>query len=218
MITVPDSCFASMPVISFSSAMIEAYSVPCAPARSASTGPALAPCATATGIDIAASLPAGTSMAPVAVCPRAAFAVPTVNTARSPGFDCAQTVIAGCAVNKAAANTAMRVVIMTFLLRSRAAASTSYTAMPTLVDRLNDRTSGEWIGIVRNRSRYLSCSSAAGRRSPARRLIPRPVPPSGASQKSASPWSRRRTARQISAIRPRTPPSLATRARSTCSQ
>ena len=67
MITVPDSCFASMPVISFSSAMIDAYSVPCAPARSASTGPALAPCATATGIDIAASLPAGTSMAPVAV-------------------------------------------------------------------------------------------------------------------------------------------------------
>ena len=64
MITVPDSCVASIVVISFSSAMIDAYSVPCAPASRASTGPAFAPCATAIGIDSAASLPAGTSMDP----------------------------------------------------------------------------------------------------------------------------------------------------------
>ena len=31
--------------------------------------------------------------------------------------------------------------------------------MPTLVDRLSDRTCGEWIGIVRKRSRYFSWSS-----------------------------------------------------------
>ena len=79
----------------------------------------MAPWATATGIDIAASLPAGTSMAPVAVCPRAAVAVPTVNTARSPGFDCAQAVTAECAVNRAAANTVVRVVIIiTSLIRA----------------------------------------------------------------------------------------------------
>src|SRR6185369_10150236 len=59
--------------------MIDAYSVPCAPETMASTGPGRAPCTTATGIDSAASLPAGTSIAPKAVCPRLAFAVPTVN-------------------------------------------------------------------------------------------------------------------------------------------
>ena len=91
MITVPVSCVASISAISFSSAMIEAYSVPCAPASSASTGPALAPCATAIGIDSAASLPAGTSIAPVAVCPRDALTLPAVKTARSPGFCCAHT-------------------------------------------------------------------------------------------------------------------------------
>ena len=58
--------------------MIDAYSVPCAPASSASTGPGLAPLTTMTGIDSAASLPAGTSMPPAAVCPGAALAVPTM--------------------------------------------------------------------------------------------------------------------------------------------
>ena len=42
-----------------------------------------APLTTATGIDSAASLPAGTSMAPAAVCPGAALAVPTANGACS---------------------------------------------------------------------------------------------------------------------------------------
>ena len=43
MITVPETVVASMDAISCSSAMIDAYSVPCAPARSASTGPGRAP-------------------------------------------------------------------------------------------------------------------------------------------------------------------------------
>ena len=86
MITVPDRCVASIIGISFSSAMIDAYSVPWAPANRASTGPGLPPCTTATGIDSAASLPAGTSITPVAVWRRAALAVPTVKTPCSPGF------------------------------------------------------------------------------------------------------------------------------------
>ena len=61
--------------------MIDAYSVPCAPASSASTGPGRAPLTTMTGIDSAASLPAATSMAPTAICPGAAVAVPTVKGA-----------------------------------------------------------------------------------------------------------------------------------------
>ena len=81
MTSVPDSADASTAAGSFSSAMIEAYSVPCAPASSASTGPGLAPLTTITGIDSAASLPAATSMAPTAICPGAAVAVPTVNGA-----------------------------------------------------------------------------------------------------------------------------------------
>src|SRR5579864_3612849 len=58
--------------------MIDAYSVPCAPETSASTGPGLAPWKTTTGIEAAASTPAGTSRVPVAFCPGAAVAVPTV--------------------------------------------------------------------------------------------------------------------------------------------
>ena len=66
MITVPEiSAGFSMP-INFSSAMIEVYSVPCEPATSASTGPGFAPWKTATGMLNAASLPAGTSIVPVA--------------------------------------------------------------------------------------------------------------------------------------------------------
>ncbi len=83
MMTVPESEAASRRPTSCCSAMIDAYSVPCAPATSARTGPGFAPCTTATGIDSAASAPAGTSMLPVAVCPRAALAVPTVNTGGS---------------------------------------------------------------------------------------------------------------------------------------
>ena len=41
MITVPEICAGSSSSISRSSAMMEAYSVPCAPATSASTGPGL---------------------------------------------------------------------------------------------------------------------------------------------------------------------------------
>src|SRR6476646_4114673 len=58
--------------------MIDAYSVPCAPETNASTGPGLAPRTTTTGIDVAASTPAGTSRVPVAFCPAEAVAVPTV--------------------------------------------------------------------------------------------------------------------------------------------
>ena len=57
--------------------MIDAYSVPCAPETIASTGPGFAPLTTATGIDSAASDPAGTSIAPRPTCPRGAVAVPT---------------------------------------------------------------------------------------------------------------------------------------------
>src|SRR5262249_43256031 len=61
--------------------MMEAYSVPCAPETSARTGPGFAPRTTATGIEVAASTPAGTSRKPVAFCPGAAVALPTVKLA-----------------------------------------------------------------------------------------------------------------------------------------
>src|SRR5438094_418481 len=79
MITVPESADGSIRSITFSSAMIDAYSVPCAPETSASTGPGFAPFATTTGILSAASTPAGTSIVPYAFCPGAAVALPTVN-------------------------------------------------------------------------------------------------------------------------------------------
>ena len=78
MIIVPEISAGFSRPMSFSSAMIEVYSVPCAPATSASTGPGFAPFTTATGMLRAASTPAGTSMEPVAFCPRVAVAVPTV--------------------------------------------------------------------------------------------------------------------------------------------
>ena len=81
MITVPEISAGFSVPINFSSAMIEVYSVPCAPARSASTGPGFAPWKTATGMLRAASLPAGTSIVPVAFWPRAAVALPTVKVA-----------------------------------------------------------------------------------------------------------------------------------------
>src|SRR4051812_21693165 len=75
--TVPLRVFGSICCIRRSTAMIDAYSVPCAPETIASTGPGRAPLKTATGIDSAASDPAGTSMVPRAICPRGAAAVPT---------------------------------------------------------------------------------------------------------------------------------------------
>src|SRR5580765_1236272 len=76
--TVPETCAGSSIWITFSSAIMEAYSVPCAPETSASTGPGLAPRTTTTGMEVAASTPAGTSRMPVAFWPGAAVAVPTV--------------------------------------------------------------------------------------------------------------------------------------------
>src|SRR6185295_11688160 len=75
--TVPASEPGSIAPISRSTAMIEAYSVPWAPDTIARTGPGRAPCATTTGMLVAASTPAGTSRYPVAACPRSARAVPT---------------------------------------------------------------------------------------------------------------------------------------------
>jgi hypothetical protein len=65
--------------ISFSSAMMDAYSVPCAPATRARVGPGFGPRITATGIFVPTSLPAETSMNPGTVCPVTAVAVPTVS-------------------------------------------------------------------------------------------------------------------------------------------
>ena len=49
------------------------------PETSASTGPGFAPWKTATGMEAAASRPAGTSIVPNDFCPAAAVAVPTLN-------------------------------------------------------------------------------------------------------------------------------------------
>src|ERR1041385_3480581 len=78
MMTVPETCAGSSVWMTFSRAMMEAYSVPCAPETSARTGPGLLPRTTTTGIDVAESTPAGTSRVPVAFCPGAAVAVPTL--------------------------------------------------------------------------------------------------------------------------------------------
>src|SRR5438067_8502289 len=87
MMTVPEISVGFSIPINFSSAMIEVYSVPCAPATSASTGPGFAPWKTATGMLRPASTPGGTSMVPVALCPRAAVAVPTVKVPRGCATD-----------------------------------------------------------------------------------------------------------------------------------
>src|SRR6266478_8038560 len=83
--TVPVSCAGSRAAMSFSMAMMEVYSVPCAPETSARTLPGLAPFTTTTGMLVAASAPAGTSRVPVDFSPGAADDVPTVN------LDCAET-------------------------------------------------------------------------------------------------------------------------------
>ena len=67
MITVPVSCFASISPISFSSAMIDAYSVPCAPASSASTGPGFGAMRHRDRNRQRSVAARGTSIAPVAV-------------------------------------------------------------------------------------------------------------------------------------------------------
>src|SRR6266436_9103762 len=83
--TVPVTWAGSRAAMSFSMAMIETYSVPCAPETSARTLPGLAPFTTTTGMLVAASTPAGTSRVPEDFSPGAAEAVPTVN------LDCAET-------------------------------------------------------------------------------------------------------------------------------
>src|SRR6266436_3518775 len=82
--TVPVICAGSRAAISFSMAMMETYSVPCAPETSARTLPGLAPFTTMMGMLVAASAPAGTSRVPVDFSPGAAEAVPTEN------LDCAE--------------------------------------------------------------------------------------------------------------------------------
>jgi len=77
-ITVPEIFVASKVEMSRSTAMMEAYSVPCEPETMASVGPGFAPRKITTGIRVAASMPAGTSMKPVVFCPGTAVAVPTV--------------------------------------------------------------------------------------------------------------------------------------------
>src|SRR5229473_3881482 len=76
--TVPDICAGSRLAMRSSSAMMEAYSVPCAPETRASSAPGFAPRTMTTGICVPVSVPAGTSMKPVAFWPRSAVAVPTV--------------------------------------------------------------------------------------------------------------------------------------------
>src|SRR6202790_4637873 len=79
MMTVPEISAGLSSWMSFSSAMMDAYSGPCAPATRARVGPGFGPRMTATGIFVPTSLPAETSMNPVTVCPVTAAAVPTVN-------------------------------------------------------------------------------------------------------------------------------------------
>ena len=62
-------------------AMMDAYSVPCAPETNASVGPGFEPLMTMTARLAAASTPAGTARAPVAFSPGRAVAVPTVTSA-----------------------------------------------------------------------------------------------------------------------------------------
>src|SRR3954451_22467132 len=74
---VPERSAGLTASINCSTATIDAYSVPCAPATTASTGPGRVPCTTTTGMSYPASDPAGTLIAPYARVPRCAVAVPT---------------------------------------------------------------------------------------------------------------------------------------------
>src|SRR6476620_7804593 len=76
-ITVPERTAGSIAETSLETATTDAYSVPCAPDTSARTGPGFVPRITATSIRVAASTPAGTSMAPYTRLPATAVAVPT---------------------------------------------------------------------------------------------------------------------------------------------
>src|SRR6266545_6661893 len=66
--------------MSFVTATIDAYSVPCAPETSARTGPGFVPRTTATAMDVPGSTPAGTSIVPKTFFPATAVAVPTEKT------------------------------------------------------------------------------------------------------------------------------------------
>src|SRR5258708_24513403 len=77
--TVTVTWAGSRAAMSFSIAMMETYSVPCAPETSARTLPGFVPLTTTTGMLVAASTPAGTSSVPMDFSPGAAEAVPTVN-------------------------------------------------------------------------------------------------------------------------------------------
>src|SRR5689334_1814252 len=77
MISVPEISCGSTFWMTFSSAIIEAYSVPCAPETSARVGPGLAPLMTTTGMFVPGSIPAGTWRKPVLFSPETAVAVPT---------------------------------------------------------------------------------------------------------------------------------------------
>src|SRR5262245_16207573 len=81
MMSVPLSSAGSTVALSFSSAMMDAYSVPWEPATIASLGPGFAPLMTMTGMLVAASAAAGTWMNPVARWLEWAVAVPTVKSA-----------------------------------------------------------------------------------------------------------------------------------------
>ena len=80
--TEPEICAGSSNWMRRSTARMDEYSVPCAPATIASTGPGFAPCTIATAMLLPASTPAGTAMTPVTFCPRAASAVPTFSVGR----------------------------------------------------------------------------------------------------------------------------------------
>src|SRR6266511_2458816 len=78
--TVPESVAGSSAWMSFVTATIDAYSVPCAPETSARTGPGFVPRTTATAMDVPGSTPAGTSIVPKTFFPATAVAVPTEKT------------------------------------------------------------------------------------------------------------------------------------------
>src|SRR6266851_8161529 len=111
--TVPVTCAGSRAAMSFSIAMMETYSVPCAPETSARTLPGLTPFTTTTGMLVAASTPAGTSRVPVDFSPGAAEAVPTVN------LDCAETRLQQDDARNAAARMQRRRRIIHLLLSLR---------------------------------------------------------------------------------------------------
>ena len=94
-ITVPEIFAASSVAMSRSTAMIDAYSVPCAPETMVRTGPGFAPRKITTGICVAASTPAGTSMKPMDFWPGMATAVPTVKLFCCARVEAAKNIVEG---------------------------------------------------------------------------------------------------------------------------